>query len=495
MCTNSKYIYNRYINRSVLVSCGKCPACLQSKAAARANRIRNHVNDTDVCLFVTLTYANRFIPYIYKDDVNDDIVNVYRHSSVRWYGDHPVIRDKRELLGTLDLTFDDDSFYHRSDDFKKAFDRRKGIKCMKHTNDRFSVCWFADGQNFMKRLRINLERKYGIKSENQRLSYYMCTEYGSKSQRAHLHLALFCPKSLESTVRSAICESWLYGDSRRTSRFIQVARDVASYVASYVNRPATFPRFLEKRGICQKHSFSQGFGVRAQCFSLPSLLEKIERRDLHYYRESFKNGVRTVSSVLIPKYVINRFFPLFKGYNLLNDFEIHEYLRNPSKLCGIVNGRFRRCVRGVDFSHLHENHQFHDMSLYSHDDFHRWKVRIENAYERFKSLSGLFDCTWDIYSLLYTSVWNLYHSSALIDSFENVTCINDLSDHYENILDLESGNVHSDLAFFLSFVHFQCDPNKRHDVVESSLNLTSLYHKYQKHKYINDEVIFSSLSV
>lgn len=495
MCTNSKYIYNRYINRTVLVSCGKCPACLQAKAASRANRIRNHVNDTDVCLFVTLTYANRFIPYIYKDDVNNDVVNVYRHSSVRNYRNHTIVNDERELLGTLDLTFDVDSFYHRGDSFKMCYDRRKGIKCMKHTNDRFSVCWFADGQNFMKRLRINLERKYGIKPENQGISYYMCTEYGSKSQRAHLHLALFCSRSIESAVRSAICESWPYGDSHRTSRFIQVARDVASYVASYVNRPASFPRFLEKRRIRQKHSFSKGFGVRAKCFSLPSLLEKIERRDLHYYRSSTKDGVRTVSRVLVPKYVINRFFPLFKGYNLLNDIEIHEYLRLPQRLCGIVNGRFRRYVSRVDFEHLNENHKFHDISLYSHDDFHRWKVRIKNAFERFKTFSGLSGCTWDIYSLLYTSVWNLYHSSALADSFKNVNSVQDLSDHYENIFDLESGNVSSDLEFFLGVIQFQRDPNKRRDIVEKSFNLSILYDKYQKHKYINDEVIFSRLSV
>ena len=68
MCDFTKYVYNKYIRKSLAVECGKCPACLQRKANARAMRIRNH-NDGKLCLFITCTYDNRFVPYVKVDDL------------------------------------------------------------------------------------------------------------------------------------------------------------------------------------------------------------------------------------------------------------------------------------------------------------------------------------------------------------------------------------------------------------------------------------------
>ena len=69
MCTHSRFIFNPYSRKNVLVKCGKCPSCLQEKAFARAQRIKNNYSDGTICLFFTLTYSNDFIPYIDRDDV------------------------------------------------------------------------------------------------------------------------------------------------------------------------------------------------------------------------------------------------------------------------------------------------------------------------------------------------------------------------------------------------------------------------------------------
>ena len=59
MCTHCRRVYNPYSQSVVLVNCGHCKECLQDKADARANRIRNSIPADHLNLFVTLTYDNK----------------------------------------------------------------------------------------------------------------------------------------------------------------------------------------------------------------------------------------------------------------------------------------------------------------------------------------------------------------------------------------------------------------------------------------------------
>ena len=69
MCKHSKVILNRYTMKWVRVDCGKCPTCMQKKAMSRATRIRNNLQAGEIALFVTLTYDNKYVPYIKKSDL------------------------------------------------------------------------------------------------------------------------------------------------------------------------------------------------------------------------------------------------------------------------------------------------------------------------------------------------------------------------------------------------------------------------------------------
>ena len=77
MCTHSKYVYNKYTRRKVLVPCGRCEACQQKKAALRANRIRNNVSNGYIALFITLTYKNEFVPYILPYSEHENMENLF----------------------------------------------------------------------------------------------------------------------------------------------------------------------------------------------------------------------------------------------------------------------------------------------------------------------------------------------------------------------------------------------------------------------------------
>ena len=55
MCTNQREIKNLYTGHTLYVKCGKCPACLQEKAAHRVSRIKAQDSPNLSTLMVTLT--------------------------------------------------------------------------------------------------------------------------------------------------------------------------------------------------------------------------------------------------------------------------------------------------------------------------------------------------------------------------------------------------------------------------------------------------------
>ena len=75
---------------------------LQEKACKRANRIRNNVTDGTIALFVTLTYSNDYVPYVFRDDLysSEFEVNVFRNASYRFVFDRHSgqVRGKKKKL-------------------------------------------------------------------------------------------------------------------------------------------------------------------------------------------------------------------------------------------------------------------------------------------------------------------------------------------------------------------------------------------------------------
>lgn len=449
MCQNAHYFYNRYIRQSVLVPCGKCPSCQQKKAVYRANRIVNHSAEGYINLFVTLTYENRFVPYVLKDDVNDGTVNIYRDASVRMFRGRKYITYGTEIIDQLVFT-DSDHFCE---------DNRRGLKSLKNYSDRVGICYYKDAQDFFKRLRIYLKRNYEYKD----ISYYCCSEYGSKSHRPHLHCVIRVRTDFEEIVRRAVVSCWCYADSVRTSKFVQVARNCSSYVASYVNCGADFPPFLKTASIRQKHSYSQGYGCGLRCFTLPAILEKVERGDLHYNVRKVKDGVPVLSKYVIPEYVGNRYFPKIMGYRLFTDSEILEHLLCPKRLCRLYNER----MSGITYL--------------NDDEIYRFCVHIRNCIDRYVNITGKTEFD---YVIDYTAFWRLYSSTMIKDSFADVKRIDDLSDHYENINELDLGFVSSDLSYFLGVIQFEYNPLHRKDIISSDYRMSQMYDKCSKTKYI-----------
>lgn len=460
MCRYTRLVRNRYTNKVVRVSCGKCPSCLQQKANARAARIRNHADAGLVYLFVTLTYLNEFVPYIRKSELllNRTSVNVYRDKSVRSYRGKFFVNDTVKVITEFD--FSDGDFVNQ--------DIMKCMSLRRYDSDKVGVCLYSDVQDFFKRLRINLIRKHGY---YKRISYYGCTEYGPITKRPHCHLLIQCESNDVEVLRTAIVESWPYADKLRTYNYVEVARDAASYLASYVNCSNSLPKVLQVDSVRQKHSYSKGFGVSKQYFSLSSILEKARGGDLSYSVGTFKDGVPIVDKLPVPKYVINRFFPKFKGYSLLSDSEIRKLLLRTGELRKVISERS-------------------DTIVWSDDDEHRFRVRLLNIRKLFLQELGMSFKRFDVlYPIFYTMVWNCHVSTLNRMSYDIVMSNKDWLYFFENGNEIQMGLVGSSFLEFVKSCGYSdsdivSDPNLRNDVVITTRNLTDLYYKKDKSKKV-----------
>lgn len=464
MCDYSKYVYNKYIRKSLLVECGKCPACQQRKANARALRIRNH-NDGKLCLFVTCTYDNMFVPYVITSDLLEfDVrknkeIKLYRDYTVRFYKDNKIVKPKLQVLET----------FHRSDFKDYCYD----IPHLKKKSGCCGLVYWPDVQCFIKRLRINLKRYLGY---DYPISYYAVGEYGSKkkSWRPHFHVLIYFEKGTFEEIRPVIIKSWPYGDMQRKRERIQVAIDASGYVASYVNKSVDLPEILSSDVVRQKSSHSLFFGHSLQCFSLPSLLEKADRHDMSYSREILKDGVSMLVNLPIPKYIINRFFPKFKGYCNFAPDEVLQLLRFPVTLwnrLGYLSDS--SCFLPYD-------------NLYSRDDYKKFIVHLRGCIDDYIRITGrtIYD-----YSIDYQRVWFERFSFIFRHSYDDIGDLYSFLDFYENAGDYV---FNPDIAPTLPdprTYFYELDPNKRKSVIKSCSNLTDLFWKKERLKEINSIVL------
>ena len=466
MCTNCRYIKNKY-GTSILVKCGHCPACLQEKAINRANRIRNTYNNDDfVPLFVTLTYNNHSVPYVNYYDLFDSNkflnsrCNIYRDSESFYvrndssYNFSLKTTYNRVVLKSVELPHDNSTY--KNDRFVSLH----GINDF----DKIGVCYYPDIQNFFKRLNIYLYRHYDYV---QCFKSFQCSEYGPTSMRPHFHALIFVKKEVFNFERwkNAICACWPFSDLRKLSRSIEIAKNVSSYVASYVNCSNTLPLLFQKCSEFRpKHSYSKMFGVSKDIFKLPKVLEMYDRGDLHYDCSSVRNGILVSDSLLLPKYVIGRYFPKFKGYFRLTCDEIAQLCFRPASIF-----------------------QLTDRLELTEVDAHKIYVMLCNKHTLCSSL-GI-----DIYrfAIAYAGIYTLRSSQAYKDSLLQIKDTKDFFEYYDNIEDLYNGNIGNSSLW--DIMPDDLDYNVNFNTFSSRLvdtaNLTECYNSSNKDKKIRNFIL------
>lgn len=373
MCTHSHYIFNHYVRKRVLVKCGKCVECLQSKADARANRIRHEVRSGYTAFFVTLTYDNKHVPFIDLSDLDGHDLD----SGVLV----PVYRDIDNYFVPIDYVYLDK--FSSDFDVNKVNRLRRNKKCI--DKPFVGICYYRDLQNYLKRVRITLQRKYGL---HNIISYFGVSEYGETYRRPHFHLEVFCPTKFSEAVRSVLTSSWSMCSKDRLCRSVELARHPADYLASYVNSGSDISSFFKISSIRQKHSCSLGFGTHLFAFSLLEILKNSERNFIAYDYKP-QGAKADVVTLPIPEYVINRFFPKFKGYSRIAPNTLANVLQRPTLIAeqlGKDNIRDEEikaiCVRLTNcFNRYRDEHLRFGMSDVSYEDYIYHYIKVRNALE------------------------------------------------------------------------------------------------------------------
>lgn len=114
---------------------------------------------------------------------------------------------------------------------------------------------------FLKRLRINLSRKFSI--DNDAFSYFICSEYGALHGRPHYHILLFIRHKIDPLKLSRlVSKSWQLGRTDGVpfqSSFYVLSHNVvrneklgdilacASYVTKYVEKDCKLQAIIDKR--------------------------------------------------------------------------------------------------------------------------------------------------------------------------------------------------------------------------------------------------------
>lgn len=479
MCVNQRYIVNPYTRRSLYVKCGKCPACLQEKAIHRVRRIKNTQSDDLECCLVSLTYSRSCAPYIDRSEAYNfsrgrlPYLNVYRDSEHRrvrigsGYDFEYRSRPGRVVLDTIPYECQVD------------FDNTKDLK---YENGKIGVCYYPDLQKFMARLRLNLKRIYNY---DKTFKAFCCSEYGSKSHRPHMHLLFFYSKGDFEILRSAVVKSWPFSDLSSFPRSVEKCYRGASYVASYVNLGSRFPAFL-KAYFKPKHSYSKGFGLGNRHFSLRSILQAFNRGSLSYGVIRSSGTSTTVARLPIPKYVIHRYFPKFKGYSRIAPTALLDNMRR------FGNGEIEQLNKSVA------------PLYYSDDEVHKIAVRLHNAMSRcWSECPDLLSQSFDEYYQLHVNIWNLYNSNLLRFQMEDDSLF--LYEKYDNLDTVLAGiddrflseKFRSDKRFYPpGFTRFMLsdnrDPNKfPHNVAKTRL-LRMDYYDNIKHRTVTNSVLSST---
>lgn len=489
--------------------CGKCPACQQARADRRTSRINNAKYDGYVRLFVTLTYRNINIPYIRKNEIteNSEKINIYRDCSVRRVrssSDYKVgykYTRKTEVIGTVDCYK-----YHiflNPDDVRKL----RKIRGQSDSN-KVSVPYFKDVQNFEKRLRINLKRWYGI---TQPIYSFKCCELGPTTQRAHFHLLLDVPKDYLAQCQRSIIASWPYDSRISQSKSIQIARNASSYVSSYVNRGADFPKLFDSRRLRPKHSYSKGYGLQNSAFSLESLLSSLGRGSLTYVpTTTAANAV--VRSVLFPKYVCNRYFSKVYGYSRLSYDEIVALCKNPEQFFQFsdVPLRMYRTTSSVGFprclavNSLTEDYDY-DFEKINKTirDICRLRSRFCRDFVYFENgirYVGIpeNEYSYELFADYYYRFWRCYASTCLKLQYEDITDVRQLPFVFDNLRDVYNLRLRSDVLQYVDYTKkdFYINPNLFPKNVSDTLSMTEKYYsKYKRRKVTNRVMVYNNFNV
>lgn len=222
---------NIYTGESVACRCGRCSACLDTRAALWVQKLDAEMQSHKYTLFVTLQYDEQNVPQMVRLRKEDTpfINNEYSWSYID------------SLTGEI-ISFDDPSITrHSKADKNFVFNTKVLLTVSKR-----------DAQLFIKKVRYYAHE---ITKSYNNIRYFITGEYGGKTFRPHLHALLFFDsESIALSIDRILAKSWQFG---RIFDPHFVSGSASEYVASYVNSFSSLPSIYSHKSIRQFSLYSK----------------------------------------------------------------------------------------------------------------------------------------------------------------------------------------------------------------------------------------------
>lgn len=463
----------------IKVPCGKCSVCLNRKSSQLTNQCLIESKSHKYTFFVTLTYADDFLP----------VCRVVKRSGYYHFVDYSLRNtigslgiDDTPVMATVPCTrFDDDFFI---DYYRKLSLPKEMYGCIPYLSRR-------DLQLFLKRLRKNISK---IFSDNAQIRYFACGEYGPVHFRPHFHLLFFFDSySLSLKMRDLILASWSFGRID-----CQLSKGgCGNYCSKYING-------VSHLSAIQRLKNFKPFATHSRHFAISFFQNETKKID----EVTFTNFIgKTLSSTnkIIDIYpwmaFENTLFPRCYGYGQSDSLCRHFVYTLFSRLsletnCTNVNSIVSLCIDSVNNgSPYYSLSEF--LSIFSgYIKFHKLdKTLLSVLYlsRKFLKLCSRFNLS----TFAYLRIIERYHSSK--DYYLLCKQLREQSDY---MLRSDADPVFL-LSWYSNFIpnnsYYQCQYDYRlselDDLYQHSFNLDKRYLSLQRDLLLNDSPFDYPLSV
>lgn len=287
-CFHPRKVTNRYTHETLFVRCGTCPSCLVHRSNIQCALISNMSSHFKYAYFFTLTYSDEFVPRVSLEvvercDAESEIDAYMSDSDPR----HLPYDDSRYQIAATYLPRSGCFRVHDSGrvrdfsetedtyQFLHTFSGKEVRDLLVASNSRYDFarkCVVSpsidecrnevlvlnpyDQNLFFKRLRKLIAEKY-----DEKICYYLVSEYGGRTYRPHWHgILFFNSDELTSSICELVSKSWSYGLTDCSLSRGSAAGYVASYINSFVDLPDFFNRHKE---IKPRSYHSKGLSVNS----------------------------------------------------------------------------------------------------------------------------------------------------------------------------------------------------------------------------------------
>lgn len=318
-CENPKRVFNKYIGEYVWTTCGHCNTCRNAKAARWTDALERERIYHRWCLFVTLTYEDKWLPKIQLLDMESNLLNGCVEDN--FFKVDPVLESNR-LHDSICIPFHD--LLHRND-VKYPDSPQEDIDLFFGLYKQFGgIPYFSCSDLQLYHKRLNKYFYDNVTNRFKNFRFFAVSEFGSTTLRPHAHIIYYVDdERVANAFAKAVSVCWRYGIT--DTQYVE--KSACGYVAQYVNKHSDLPLFYKTGKLKPRYWFSKRpiIGVQDQSNTL-----SIVRDDSEVLQEVFdnclvetcsrKNGHSTeYVKRPLSKSVENRLFPKCPSFKQVSD--------------------------------------------------------------------------------------------------------------------------------------------------------------------------------